>query len=104
MIRRANDTHYGLDVSVWLNGTAETESISKQLKAGTVWVNTHGKLGPNVAFGCHKSTHYGVECGVEGLESYYYQVPVFTRPGKESRTRLGKKIVFLEVYCIFKCT
>ncbi|KAI1113085.1 Aldehyde/histidinol dehydrogenase [Nemania sp. NC0429] len=80
VIQRANDTEYGLGASVWSKDVAQANQIASKLKAGSVWINTHGELEPNVAFGCHKSSGFGVECGVEGLKAYCNIQSVYSRP------------------------
>jgi acyl-CoA reductase-like NAD-dependent aldehyde dehydrogenase len=81
VIRRANQTEYGLGASVWSKDMERAKRISGKLRAGTVWINTHGELEPNVTFGCHKSSGYGAEFGVEGLKSYCNVQSVYTKPG-----------------------
>lgn len=70
VIRRANDTNYGLGASVWTRDMAEGDRISKKLKAGTVWINSHGASSPLAPFGGHKHSGIGAEHGVEGLMAY----------------------------------
>ena len=80
VIRRANNTEHGLGASVWSNDMVQAERISRQLEAGTIWINTHGELEPNVAFACHKSSGYGAACGIEGMKSYCKVQSIFNRP------------------------
>jgi acyl-CoA reductase-like NAD-dependent aldehyde dehydrogenase len=70
VIRRANNSDYGLGASVWTKDTDRASRISKKLKAGTVWINSHLLLNPLAPFGGHKKSGLGVEWGVEGLKSY----------------------------------
>lgn len=70
VIQRANSSRDGLGASVWTNDTAQADRISKQLQAGTVWINTHMQLQPNAAFGGHKQSGIGSELGMEGLKAY----------------------------------
>ncbi|KAI8622890.1 Aldehyde/histidinol dehydrogenase [Xylariaceae sp. FL1651] len=81
VIQRANNTEYGLGASVWSKDITQANRIANKMKAGSVWINTHGELEPNVAFGCHKSSGFGVECGVEGLKAYCNVQSVYSRPG-----------------------
>lgn len=81
VVRRANDTEYGLGASVWTKDMVRAGRISNKLKGGTIWLNTHGELEPNVAFGCHKSSGYGAELGVEGLKAYCNIQSIYTKPG-----------------------
>ncbi|KAH8701095.1 aldehyde dehydrogenase [Talaromyces proteolyticus] len=70
VIRRANNSDYGLGASVWTKDTERASRISKKLKAGTVWINSHMLLNPLAPFGGHKKSGLGAEWGVEGLKSY----------------------------------
>lgn len=40
VIARANDSHYGLAAGVWTRDIDLANTISRALKAGTVWINT----------------------------------------------------------------
>lgn len=70
VLRRANATSMGLGGSVWSSDRKHAESIARRLEAGTVWVNNHFELGPQVAFGGHKSSGIGVEYGLDGLKGW----------------------------------
>ncbi|RYO75618.1 hypothetical protein DL766_005570 [Monosporascus sp. MC13-8B] len=70
VIKRANDTEYGLGASVWTNDPAQAQRFLKKLKAGTIWVNSHAELHPRVAFAGHKQSGLGTEQGIEGLKAY----------------------------------
>jgi acyl-CoA reductase-like NAD-dependent aldehyde dehydrogenase len=69
-IRRANGTQFGLDASVWGSDRTLLETVAARLEAGTVFINKHAEIAPNVPFGGIKSSGLGVEFGVEGLEAY----------------------------------
>ena len=69
-IARANGTEFGLDASVWGSDRAQTAAVAARLEAGTVFVNKHAEIAPNVPFGGIKCSGLGVEFGVEGLEAY----------------------------------
>ncbi|GAF43765.1 aldehyde dehydrogenase family protein [Rhodococcus wratislaviensis] len=69
-IARANNTPYGLGNSVWGEDLDAAEQIADRLESGTVWVNTHFALAPDVPFGGRKQSGLGVEFGREGIEEY----------------------------------
>jgi acyl-CoA reductase-like NAD-dependent aldehyde dehydrogenase len=46
-IARANNTQFGLGVSVWSRDTEEALDVARKIEAGQVWVNTHGVLAIN---------------------------------------------------------
>ena len=69
-IRRANGTEFGLCASVWGSDKAQTVAVAARLEAGTVFINKHADIAPNVPFGGIKCSGLGVEFGEEGLEAY----------------------------------
>ncbi len=70
VIRRANDTRYGLGASVWGRDQAAVERIGSQLDAGTVWLNEIHQYSPYQAFGGHKESGIGCENSLHGLMEY----------------------------------
>lgn len=70
VVRRANDTGYGLGASVWGRDTAFAEALADRLEAGTVWINEVYVHGVDFPFGGHKLSGLGVEHGAEGLAAY----------------------------------
>jgi acyl-CoA reductase-like NAD-dependent aldehyde dehydrogenase len=70
VIRRANDTCYGLGASVWGQDQSAVERIGSQLEAGTVWLNEIHQYGPDQAFGGHKQSGIGCENSLHGLMEY----------------------------------
>ncbi|RYF60152.1 MAG: aldehyde dehydrogenase family protein [Comamonadaceae bacterium] len=70
VIRRANDSEYGLGASVWSADTEAARAIATRLQCGTVWINHIHALSPEVAFGGHKQSGVGVENSIEGLLEY----------------------------------
>ncbi|KAH7459281.1 hypothetical protein FOMA001_g20108 [Fusarium oxysporum f. sp. matthiolae] len=77
VLRRANDSPMGLGASIWTRNIEQGEKMAKKLKAGTVWINTHLELQPNIPFGGHKQSGVGAEHGVEGIRSYCNTQAVF---------------------------
>jgi acyl-CoA reductase-like NAD-dependent aldehyde dehydrogenase len=70
VVSRANNTPYGLGNSVWGEDLDAAAQIADRLDSGTVWINTHFALAPDVPFGGRKQSGLGVEFGREGLEEY----------------------------------
>ncbi|MFZ5691143.1 MAG: aldehyde dehydrogenase family protein [Pseudomonadota bacterium] len=67
VIARANDNPNGLGGSVWSKNIDRARELGAQLQCGTVWINKHGPIQPNVPFGGVKNSGIGVEFGEEGL-------------------------------------
>jgi acyl-CoA reductase-like NAD-dependent aldehyde dehydrogenase len=55
-IRRATNTEFGLDASVWSQDRAAAEKVADRLEAGTVWINKHAEIAPHVPMGGIKSS------------------------------------------------
>lgn len=71
VVRRANNTVYGLAAGVFTNDLDTANYMSRALKVGTVWINSCWfMLSPSVPFGGHKQSGSGVENGQEGIEAY----------------------------------
>lgn len=69
-IARANNDVHGLGASVWSTDLEDAIGVAERLQAGSVWVNQHPSMGPEIPFGGIKRSGIGVECGVRGLEEY----------------------------------
>lgn len=67
---RANASVYGLAASIWSNDLNEALSISAQLEAGIVHVNSFGEDGNQIPFGGTKDSGSGKEKSIDALNSY----------------------------------
>lgn len=70
VIERANALNTGLGASVWSRDLTRAERLARELSAGSVWVNSHFDVAPNVPFGGHKESGIGMELGIEGFKQY----------------------------------
>lgn len=68
-VRMANDTVYGLGASVWTNDIGRMNRLVPQIKAGTVWVNAHNLVDPNLPFGGYKQSGIGREHGRSSIDA-----------------------------------
>ena len=66
----ANRNPYGLAAAVWTRDVKKAHTLSRQLNAGTVWINTYGLLNPALPFGGYKSSGFGRELGMHAIEHY----------------------------------
>jgi acyl-CoA reductase-like NAD-dependent aldehyde dehydrogenase len=69
-VKRANASELGLGASVWSADEERAVDVAGRLEAGTVWVNQHPMLSPDVPFGGIKQSGVGVESSLHGLLSY----------------------------------
>ncbi|MCB6184721.1 aldehyde dehydrogenase family protein, partial [Leeia sp. TBRC 13508] len=69
-IHLANDTPYGLAASVWSDNLPTVMHVVPEIQAGTVWVNSHIPLDPNMPFGGHKQSGVGREFGRGAVENF----------------------------------
>jgi phenylacetaldehyde dehydrogenase len=70
VVKAANDSPYGLGASIWTNNLSAAHRLIPRIKAGTVWVNCHNMLDPNMPFGGFKSSGIGREHGRAVLDLY----------------------------------
>ena len=70
VIDLANRNPYGLAAAVWTRDVKKAHNVSRQLKAGTVWINTYGLLNAALPFGGYKNSGFGRELGMHAIEHY----------------------------------
>jgi aldehyde dehydrogenase (NAD+) len=70
VVKRANDTPYGLGAGVWSRNVSTVHTVAKSLRTGSVWANCYQVMDPAIPFGGYKSSGFGRESGVEHLHEY----------------------------------
>lgn len=70
VIRRANNTIYGLAAAVWTRDIRKAHAVANSVRAGTVWVNCYNVLDTRAPFGGFKQSGTGRELGEYGLQQY----------------------------------
>ncbi|HZQ25329.1 MAG TPA: aldehyde dehydrogenase family protein [Terriglobales bacterium] len=66
----ANQNPYGLAAAVWTRDLGKAHRISRQLRAGLVWINTYGMMDAAMPFGGFKNSGFGRELGMHAIEHY----------------------------------
>ena len=77
----ANDTPYGLGAGIWTQSVRRATSVSKRIRAGTVWVNTYRAVSFLMPFGGYKASGLGRENGAEAIEGYLQSKSVWINNG-----------------------
>jgi aldehyde dehydrogenase (NAD+) len=70
VIRRANNTSYGLAAAIWTKDIDKAHLFAERIKAGTVWVNCYHVVDTTTPFGGFKMSGQGRENGEAALEHY----------------------------------
>jgi aldehyde dehydrogenase (NAD+) len=78
VIKRANASRYGLAAGVFTNNLNTANTLTRALKAGTVWVNCFDIFDAAIPFGGYKMSGIGREKGVDSLKSYLQTKAVVT--------------------------
>ncbi len=66
----ANDTRYGLNAFVHTRDLVRAHRVSRQLEAGSVWVNTISNISPQGPYGGYKQSGSGRTGGADGLHEF----------------------------------
>ena len=70
VIRRANDTHLGLEAGVFTHDIKRAHRVIHQLQAGICWINSYGNSPAEMPVGGYKQSGIGRENGIETLDHY----------------------------------
>ncbi len=76
-IEIANDIPFGLAAGVWTEDIKKALQVPKQIKAGTVWVNTYRMVSYLLPFGGYKQSGIGRENGMNVIYDYLQEKSVF---------------------------
>ena len=69
-VELANNTRYGLAASIWSENISLALETARQIKAGSVWINSTNLFDAAAGFGGYRESGYGREGGEEGLFAY----------------------------------
>lgn len=83
-VRLANAVDYGLANSVWSKNIDVAFTVARQLRSGTVWVNTTIDGAPQLPGGGVKASGYGREMGQAGFDEFTELKTVQIRTGQRT--------------------
>ncbi|WP_049822580.1 gamma-aminobutyraldehyde dehydrogenase [Arthrobacter sp. H41] len=69
-VELANDVEFALASSVWTTDHGTAMRVSRDLEFGAVWINTHIMLTAEMPHGGFKSSGYGKDLSMYGVEDY----------------------------------
>ncbi len=82
-IEIANDVVYGLAAGVWTQDISRALTMSRRLRAGTVWVNAYRVVSYMSPFGGYKRSGIGRENGQEMIKEYLQTKSVWINTNKD---------------------
>lgn len=81
VIRRANDTEYGLAAGIFTTNLSRGHRVIAQLEAGICWINTWGSSPAQMPVGGYKQSGIGRENGIDTLNQYTQVKSVYIELG-----------------------
>ncbi|XP_073274365.1 benzaldehyde dehydrogenase, mitochondrial-like [Primulina huaijiensis] len=81
VLKRANATQYGLAAGVFTQNLETANTLSRGLRAGTIWINCYDVFDAAIPFGGYKMSGIGREKGIYSLHNYL-QVKAVVSPLK----------------------
>jgi len=69
-VRIANDTMYGLAAAIWTRDLDTAHTLSRALRAGTVWVNCFEEGDMSVPFGGVKQSGFGSDKSAHAVDKF----------------------------------
>lgn len=73
----ANGTGFGLAAGIWSQNVARAHRVARQLRAGTIWINTYRVFSPGAPFGGFGLSGLGRENGHEAIRDYTEQKSIW---------------------------
>ncbi|KAF5104824.1 hypothetical protein DV451_000217 [Geotrichum candidum] len=80
---RANDTTYGLGSAIFSADISRCLRVSRELDAGTVWINSSNDTSHRIPFGGFKMSGIGSELGQYGLDNYTLKKAIHVNIGSK---------------------
>ncbi|GLT60746.1 hypothetical protein SLA2020_334990 [Shorea laevis] len=77
-IERANKTRYGLAAGIVTKDLNVANTVSRSIRAGTIWINCYFAFDNDCPFGGYKMSGFGRDFGLEALHKYLHVKSVVT--------------------------
>ncbi|XP_057748409.1 aldehyde dehydrogenase family 2 member C4-like isoform X1 [Arachis stenosperma] len=77
-IKSANNTRYGLAAGIVTKNIDTANTMSRSIRAGTIWINCYFAFGDDVPFGGYKMSGFGKDSGLDALHKYLQVKSVVT--------------------------
>lgn len=81
VIRRANNTHYGLAAGVFTENLSRAHRVMQQIEAGICWINNYNLSPVEMPVGGYKQSGIGRENGLETLAHYTQTKSIYVELG-----------------------
>jgi acyl-CoA reductase-like NAD-dependent aldehyde dehydrogenase len=82
-VELANATRFGLAAGVWTRDVKRAHRVARQIRAGTVWVNTYRAITFNSPFGGYKESGFGRVNGAEAVEGFLQTKSIWIETSEE---------------------
>ena len=84
VIKKANDTIYGLAAGIWTKDTIKGMRLANRIESGTVYINNYFNAATQSPVGGYKQSGYGRENGWEGMRCFMQTKSVWlsTKPSE----------------------
>ena len=66
----SNNSQYGLAASVWTESLSRAHRMAADIRAGTVWINSHAMYDASLPIGGMKQSGWGRDSGAQAMENY----------------------------------
>ena len=83
-LAKANEGRHGLAASVWTRDHQRALRAAAAIRSGSVWINGHMRLFPEIETGGYRESGFGRLHGVEGLDAFLQTKAVTWELGRPS--------------------
>lgn len=77
-IKIANNTKFGLAAGIVTNSVDIMNTVSRSIRAGTIWVNCYFAFDSSCPFGGYKMSGFGRDAGMHAVHKYLQTKAIVT--------------------------